>query len=203
MEFNYYNVLNLPVVVVDNFYDEKACRLIWQELCFLNNADKLLEPEKTGSAFDINNGTPLKNNVGITLDEIYLDRSVSNILKENRKIFFDEIADCFIDFNVFFRYLRASNLDTTIVQYYEDSDFYKSHTDSSTITAISWFYDQPKQFRGGQLIFEDGPTIDCKYNRMVVFPSILFHSVESVLMDENTKNQNAGRYSITQLISLK
>jgi hypothetical protein len=203
MEFNYYNVLNLPVVVVDNFYDDRACQLIWQELCFLNNDNKLLGPTETGSALDSTTNVPLKKNVGITLDEIYLDRNVSNILKENRKIFFDEIADCFIDFNVFFRYLRASNLDTTIVQYYENSGFYKSHTDGATITAIAWFHDNPKKFHGGQLIFENGPTIECKYNRMVVFPSILFHSVEPVSMKIDDRNRGAGRYSITQLISLK
>jgi Rps23 Pro-64 3,4-dihydroxylase Tpa1-like proline 4-hydroxylase len=203
MEFNYYNVLNLPVVVVDNFYDDRACQLIWQELCFLNNDNKLLRPEETGSALDINTNAPLKNNIGITLDEIYLDRNVSNILKESRKIFFDEIADCFIDFNVFFRYLRASNLDTTIVQYYENSNFYESHTDSATITAIAWFYDQPKKFQGGQLMFEDGSTIECRYNRMVLFPSILFHSVEPISVKEDDRNRGVGRYSITQLISLK
>jgi hypothetical protein len=203
MEFNYYNVLNLPVVVVDNFYDDKACQLIWQELCFLNNDNKLMGPEETGSALDINTNAPLKNNTGITLDEIYSDRNVSNILKENRKIFFDDIADCFIDFNVFFRYLRASNLDTTIVQYYENSNFYKSHTDGATITALAWFYDQPQRFQGGRLIFENGLSIDCRYNRIVVFPSILFHSVEPVSMKEDDRNHGAGRYSITQLISLK
>lgn len=201
MRVQFFKHLDLPIIVVDEFYDFDACNKIWQELCFLNNDSKLLGPDATGSAWDEKTDTPLKNNLGIILDEIYKNRNVSNILKENRKLFSDEFADRLIEHSAFFRYLRAANLDTTVVQYYENSNYYKSHTDSATITAITWFYDQPKKFKGGNLIFEDNVVIEVEYNRTVLFPSILFHSVEEINMDSYYLNKNYGRYSITQLIS--
>lgn len=201
MRFQFLKNLDLPIMIVDGFYSEGACKNIWQELCFLNNGFKMLGPDSTGSAWDEATNTPLKNNLGIILDEIYKNRNVSNILKENRKLFSDAFSDQLIEYSAFFRYLRAANLDTTIIQYYENSDYYKSHTDSATITAITWFYDQPKKFKGGNLIFENNLVINCEYNRTVLFPSILFHSVEEIMMDPYSQNKNYGRYSITQLIS--
>jgi len=202
MKFQFLKNLDLPIVVIDNFYSEESCKNIWQELCFLNNSFKLLSPDSTGSAIDLKTNLPLKNNLGISLDEAYANRNVSNILKENRKVFLDEFTDRLVEYSVFFRYLRAANIDTTLVQYYENSDYYKFHTDDSTITIISWFYERPKKFSGGNLIFENNLTINCEYNRTVIFPSILFHSVEEILMDSESQNKNYGRYSITQLVSI-
>jgi predicted 2-oxoglutarate/Fe(II)-dependent dioxygenase YbiX len=159
-------------------------------------------PEKTGTAFYEITNEPLKQNLGIMLDEVYIDRTVSNILKENRKLFQKDIVDQLVDNHVFFRYLINSTLDNTMVQYYENSNFYKSHTDTATITAISWFYNKPKKFQGGRLLFEDNSVVDCNYNRMIIFPSVLFHSVEEITLDKCDQNKNFGRYSITQLISV-
>jgi Rps23 Pro-64 3,4-dihydroxylase Tpa1-like proline 4-hydroxylase len=202
MEFKFYDVMNLPVVIINDFYSDTACELIWQELCFLNNDQKMSGPEKTGTAFDKITNIPLKQNLGIMLDEIYADRKVSNILKENRKIFQKDIVDHLVDYHVFFRYLINSTMDNTVVQYYENSNFYKPHTDFATITAISWFYERPKKFQGGRLFFEDDSVVDCNYNRMIIFPSVLFHSVEEIIISDSDRNQNFGRYSITQLISV-
>jgi hypothetical protein len=98
--------------------------------------------------------------------------------------------------------LEISNVDTTLVQYYENNDYYKLHSDHATLTAIFWMYDSPKKFVGGNFQFENGPAIECFTNRMLIFPSILKHEVEETkIVTEELKNQNYGRFSISQFIS--
>jgi Rps23 Pro-64 3,4-dihydroxylase Tpa1-like proline 4-hydroxylase len=199
MEF--YSVDGLPIVVIDDFYSELECDFIWKELCFLNTpTKKLLCPEKTGTA-TAGDGKILKKNSGIFLDQLYLDRSFSNILNLNQKIF--SLEKTLTEKNVFFRYLKESNQDATLVQYYENSDYYKSHFDKSIITAISWFYQKPKSFVGGDLIIDNDLKIECKYNRLILFPSIVEHEVEEIKIGQNLLDQNFGRYSISHFISIK
>jgi hypothetical protein len=201
MRVEFYNVSNLPIAVIDEYYDSDACDRIWQELCFLNNDQgKLQSPTDTGSALDLKTGVPLKRNQGIDLDSVYADRSISNILRDNKKLFRDELTDQLMQHHAFFRYLRGDPENSTLVQYYENGDHYKKHTDGAVITAITFFYKHPKSFSGGNLIFEDKLQVDCGYNRMVIFPSILFHAVESVNIDCSLVGQNFGRYSITQFV---
>lgn len=201
MQIAFYTVCDLPVAVIDDYYDSNTCERIWQELCFLNNdQSKLLNPIETGSALDIASGVPLKRNHGIDLDRIYADRAISNILRENVKLFKDDLTDQLMSQHAFFRYLRGNPENSTLVQYYENGDHYKKHTDGAVITAITFFYKHPKSFSGGNLIFEDKLQVDCGYNRMVIFPSILFHAVEPVNLDYSLHGQNFGRYSITQFV---
>jgi hypothetical protein len=39
-----------PFLEIENMYGEDELKLIWQELEFLNQLDKLEKPEKTGGA---------------------------------------------------------------------------------------------------------------------------------------------------------
>jgi hypothetical protein len=194
-------VSNLPVAIIDNFYSEKSCEKIWQELLFLNNTDqKLVDPEETGSAWKIVEDQKIytKKNKGIFLDGVYHNRNASNILTENRQIFDPALLEELISHHVFFRYLKESNRDQTLIQYYENSDYYEYHYDRALITAVSWFNKKPKGFTGGEFVFENELTVECKHNRMIIFPSILSHAVNPVVVGENLKNQNYGRYSISQ-----
>jgi Rps23 Pro-64 3,4-dihydroxylase Tpa1-like proline 4-hydroxylase len=198
-EVKFREVCQLPVIIIDNFYTEEECESIWQELCFLNSGNKLLESDKTGSATD-DDGNILKKNKGIFLDQAYKIRKFSSILTLNRKIF--EVSNDLSEKISFFKYLKNSNYDATLIQYYENSDYYKLHEDESLITALTWFFKKPKSFTGGNLIFEDNSKIDCEYNRIVIFPSIIKHGVENVNLSSDLHNQNLGRYSISQFISI-
>jgi hypothetical protein len=208
MEHNYYEISGLPIVVFDNFYDKDCCDKIWQELCFLNNDDeKLYSAEQTGSAWNIDeNGEKvfLKKNKGVFLDELYgQNRNFSNILKCNRKLFSHEVMNFLIDKHMYFRYLREINFDVTLVQYYEKSDYYDYHTDTSVITFINWFHKKPKSFTGGNLLIENQLSVECGYNRVVVLPSILSHSVEETSVSQDLLGKNFGRYSISTLTGIK
>jgi hypothetical protein len=209
MIFNYYEINKFPVVVIDEFYDLEASEKIWDEMCFLNNDSRKMlgDPESTGSAYDLDsNGNPifLKQLKALYLDDVYQgNRTISNILLENRKIFSPEVVDKLIELHPFFKYLSLANHDTTILNYYENSDHYLPHVDLSIITALTWFYKKPKAFLGGELVIENELTVDCNYNRMVIFPSMLRHEVKPVTLHREFLNQNYGRFSISQLILMK
>ena len=208
MKFSYNEVNQLPFVIVDDFYDNRQQSVIMQELLFLNNdSRKLLDPKDTGSAWTADENAEdgkvyLKKNKAIHLDDVYLgNRNISNILTENRKIFSDEVCDEIIKNHTMFRYLRYANRDTTLVSYYENSDYYLPHRDDSTLTALTWFYKEPKSFFGGDLILEESVKINCVNNRCVIFPSIMLHSVTEIQLDNNKKNTNNGRFTISQFVS--
>lgn len=205
MKTTYYEIKKLPVLIIDDYYSEDACNRIWQELCFLNNSpDKFLKPSNTGSAFDVVNGEKvlLKDNLALGLDTVYLDRRISSILTENRKTFTSEMMDFFDKYHYFFKYLRFANKDATLVNYYENSHYYKAHRDDATITTLSFFFKQPKAFTGGNLIIDGELEIECAYNRFVIFPSMLLHEVQEIKLDNELVGKNYGRFSITQLMSI-
>lgn len=206
MIFSYYECDKLPIAVIDNFYDSTAQEKIMQELLFLNNDPrKLLPPEKTAAAHEegvneLGQQLYLKKNKGCFLDRTYMDRSFSNILIENRKLFCDEVISELVLHHPIFKYLRLCNKDVTLVSYYENEDYYAPHRDDATLTALTWFYKTPKMFNGGQLVFEESLQIECLYNRCVIFPSILLHTVKEVEMDQSNCNKNLGRFTISQFI---
>lgn len=201
MNISYYTVKDLPVVVIDELYNEEALEKIWHELTFVSKGDKLKSPSETGSATD-DSGELLKKNKAIGLDNIYAIREVSDILTENRVIWDLELVNQLMDHHAFFRYLRWSNMDSTLISYYEDSDYYSPHRDDAIITALTWFYQTPKQFNGGDLTIEDTLKIECRHNRCVLFPSMLYHGVDSISLDKSLQGKNFGRYAMSQFITL-
>lgn len=204
MEVQYQEILGLPVVIIDNFYDDEEYKRIWLELDFLlNDKDRLLNPIESGSAYDIdenNEKVYLKSNKALWLDQLYADRNMSYILGINRKIFWDEIAKELPKTHTFFRYLSASNGDSTLISYYENADYYDFHEDKALITCLSWFYKKPKKFSGGTLYLEEDVKVECKDNRLIMFPSCIKHSVEPVSMPKEFENSVNGRITMTQFI---
>lgn len=203
MQFKFYEHMKLPIVVVDNFYDENLCKKIWQELCFLNNdSEKLKGPGETASATDPETNEFLKKNKGIFLDAVYRDRSMSSILTANRKIFDKSFIEKLIQYHYIYRYFELSNVDTTLLQYYEDNDYYEYHHDIAIFTVIYWMYNEPKKFIGGNFEFQNGPIIECLNNRLLIFPSPMMHQVTKTQIDPKIKCLNFGRFSITQFVSI-
>lgn len=189
-----------PIVVIDDFYDEKELSLIWLELDFLTNATKLQPPTETYGAVDKQNNQ-LKSNHGVFLEDIYRDRKYSNILTLNRKMFSPDISKILVSVSPEFKYIENINYDVTLLSYYENNDFYKGHRDKSVLSYIYWCNKEPKQFTGGDLQFEElNQAIRYKNNRLIVFPSHYIHVVSNVEMQEkdvSNKFSTFGRYSLS------
>lgn len=192
-------------LVIDDFYTEDEQIDIWKELDFLTYDRKLMPPEETGTAHDVDTGKPLKKNSAIFLDGIYARRELSNILNLNRKLFSQEIIDEFNGMDNCFKYIHHTNYDATLISYYEEKDYYKAHTDSSILTYLYWCHKEPKKFEGGDLILpEIDEGITYKNNRLVIFPSWRLHEVTPIKMIEEVESYSGyGRYCITNFVYIR
>lgn len=183
-------------IIIDNTYTEEELKLIFLELDFWTLSKNLMSPEHTGTA-RWNDGTIKKKNVGVFLDDVYVDRKHSNILSLNRKIYEIKIDQPSVVLN----YLKESNRDTTLISYYENEAHYKSHKDASTLTAVTYLYKQPKVFEGGNLILTDyGYQFEPWFNRTYIIPGVVEHEVTEVLMKADDCGKGLGRYCISNFI---
>ena len=188
------------IAIVENFYDDRELKLIWKELEYLTKSNKLLPPEKTGTGRD-EYGNPKKRNRGLFLEEYYKNKTFSNILNVNRKVW-NVIDGEFLKSSLLFRYMYSCNEESTLLNYYEDGDYYKSHQDMSVYTVLSYFFKEPKKFTGGKLVLNDyNINIEIKNNMVIYMPSILAHEVTPIVMEENAKG--FGRYSISQFLFVR
>ncbi len=187
-----------PFLEIENMYDENQLKLIWQELEFLNHSNKFESPEKTGSAK--HNGEILKKNTGLYLDDLYRSRNISNILTVNKNLFSPHILEEFSSLCFLYENIKHTNEDTTLISYYDNGGYYKPHQDHALYSAVTWFFKEPKKFNGGDFYFTDyNLKIEVKNNKTVLFPSIIYHSVDEISMDSNSF-PGCGRYVMVQLL---
>jgi Rps23 Pro-64 3,4-dihydroxylase Tpa1-like proline 4-hydroxylase len=190
MDIRYFREKNLSYIVVDNFYTAKELAEIKIETEQIRRF--AVGARKTNTAFD-ENGKLKKTGTGLFVDELYVNkRERSAILTYNRKIFSKEFMDHVEQFDIVFRFIRESNTDSTLLNYYEEGQEYKSHMDSCRISAVSFLVEG--SLVGGDFIFpEQSVSIPCINNRMVIFPSCTEHQAKPVL-------ENGVRISIAQFI---
>ena len=187
-----------PYMVVDDYYNEEELRLIWEELDFLSYPHKLKRATKESGGATDNTGKLLKKNFHRYIDRIYSERELSNILTVNRKLFDDDYKILRQHPHWFFQNV-VFNKDYTQVGYYENNDHYGEHSDSASVTSLTWLYKEPKKFIGGDLFLSsDKIKIDCVNNRTLIFPSMIPHSVNEIHMNEEKPSRGHGRYVITQ-----
>lgn len=183
--------------IIEDAYTSSQLNLIWQELDFL--LGKLHAPDKTGTATEDNKY--LKQASGIFLDEIYTSRSTSNILQLNRWLWDKEVVEYLQQsLSSWWKLLSLSNKDSTLLNYYSDTDYYKPHMDLCIFTAITVFYKTPLNFIGGDFVLLD-KVIPLKSNSTLVFPGHVSHAVTPVKLIDSTIN-NSGRYSLAQFITI-
>ena len=190
----------------EDIFDEEELDLIWKECSFLCHEEKMLTAIDTGSAKD-DYDQLLKQNKAIFLDDLYTDNRYCNYLKLYKKPIFENQnkIDDFIkdDFNL--RLFRATNMDRTLVNYYEDFDYYSPHRDNACYTYVFWLFKEPKHFSGGNLTFDDiNYEIDVKSNSAVLFPSWASHSVDAIKMTDDCKSfSGLGRFSFSTFFNFR
>jgi hypothetical protein len=192
----------VPHIIINDFFNDLELSQVWDELDFYTNSHKFLPPNLTGSATD-DDGKVIKQNGGIFLDGVYNkeSRHVSNILNHTAKIFRKDIVEQIVSKHYIFKYLKECNQDSTLVSYYEKSDYYASHVDQSVLTCVINLYKTPMAFSGGELLFDEYDyNLGIANNRMIMFPSIVNHSVTPVEMNHNSVGQ--GRYTISKFLGI-
>lgn len=198
----YYNEGPFPHIVAYNFYSDDQLKEVWAELDFLTKEHKLLPPLQTASAVDLEN-KPMKNNMGLWLEESYKPHYISDIIRNtNHNLFNKDLLNYIEEKHWVFKYAKNSIKDTTLLSYYENTDYYKPHIDKSNITALIHLFKEPQKFSGGDLIFDEyNLRYKTENNRMILFPSVIIHSVEECKMEQDLeKFSGNGRYCISKFL---
>jgi Rps23 Pro-64 3,4-dihydroxylase Tpa1-like proline 4-hydroxylase len=190
-----------PFLLIHNFYNQYELDLIWQELDFLSYSHKFDDGKKSNDRLS-SDGKYEKQCKAIYLDDVYANRNISNILSVNRKLFTEQILTEFCKINFAYKSISHCKNDYTMINYYENSDYYKPHSDNYMYSALTWLYREPKKFSGGEFNFVDyNYTIEPLNNTLILFPSFVSHSVNAICLDNIHTNKNYGRYSIAQFVN--
>ena len=186
-----------PLAVLSGVFNPNEISWLKAEMGFLSS--KLQTEEHTGSATN-DNGELLKKTMGVFVDDVYYNRDSSRILNINRKIFNEVIPYLASRSSGWFFDNIQLTKDHTLVAYYEEEDYYKAHSDTSLVTVITWLYEEPKRFKGGDLIFPDHDlTVSVENNTTVIFPGCIPHQVSEVsMLDSKDKGKGLGRNAMIQ-----
>ena len=190
-----------PHLIIKNFYDNKELKLIWEELNFYTKDKKLFEAKEFGGVVD------KTNSKAIWLDKVFSTkyRSLSNILTVNRKIFDSRILEIFSEIHDCCSIAKYSNSDHTKVRYYHNDEYYEPHTDTFIqFLAFTYFYKEPKKFKGGELFFPKyNYSFTCDNNSLIMFPGWVEHGVSKVVIENSDYFDGYGRYAITSFFGNK
>lgn len=208
MEIKHITTDKFSFLTFENVFDEKELSYIWKEAIFLCDENKLHTPKETGSATkkDGNNLVYKKENKGIFLNKCYY-YNFSNYLRLYKKFLNNIIAEkekiISKDYNM--KLFFNTNTDYTLLSYYENEDYYLSHDDISCWTYVFWLFEEPKFFKGGDLIFDDFDyKIDIKNNMSALFPSWVNHSVSKIIMNDNDKIcSGKGRFAYSTFFTMQ
>jgi hypothetical protein len=190
-----------PYVEIKNMYSPEEVDDIMFEFEFLRRANIFQGPELTQTA-RYDDGALKKKNKAVVLDDVYTSRVSSFTLRHNRKLFSATIDASRL--GPLGKAIQYSNSDTTLISYYENSDYYAPHEDRSVLTALTYFYKQPKRFSGGELIL---PEYDCSlpptHNTTYIFAGLVSYGVSPISMDEQFMGLGFGRYCMAQFLQLR
>ena len=195
--------MKFPYICIDNFYTEQEYEAIWEEIEFLSYPHKWSNPTDTphDGATD-SDGNQLKKNKFLWIDDLYKFREASNILCLNRKLF--HVLPWRTHDHWMFRTFECLR-DTTLLSCYDfDGSEYKFHNDRSYLTCLTWFYQEPKKYKGGDIILRDENdtvNIESLNNRLLIFPSKIEHQVTSLKF--NGTSMIDGRYCMSQFLHYK
>ena len=185
---------NCPIAVIDNFYTPIELADIKQELVALYEICKLKIYTNYSVSVD-DEGKPKQKSKSIFLDDLFIkDRTLSKILSINRKLFTsEELKNKLLERSLFYNFIYESNKDSTLINFYEGTDFYQPHKDVACFTVLSFFEMYP--FFGGDFVITDYDIkIKSLENRIVIFPSFLLHAAEEI--------ESGVRVSMAQLINI-
>jgi len=192
-----------PHAIIDNFYSDEELELLWKEMEYLTSPNRMVKSGNgLGTANSTLSATPLSNGHGIFLSDIYREDSYSDILTITDKIFNPNLLNEIANLHPLYLDVPQLNKSGTKLRYYNDTEEYFSHQDTSRYTMISYFYKEPKAFTGGDLHFKDFDyTIEIKSNRVIFFKSCLYHaSTKLITTKEDKAFSGMGKYSITKFL---
>lgn len=194
------------VLVIREVFDEDQLSQIWQELRFLHSRNVFLKPEQTEPATN-SDGSSKKANKSVFLDYLYAgNRDLSAVMSLAEKVILSkEVKDEYAQNGVINGLLRHGNQHSTLLNYYEQNDHYDFHHDESAFSTLTYFFEEPQQFEGGQLQFrldDDVVSVPVENNMTIIFPSCIQHAVVPVKMQDTAIGETPGRFSLAQFVAI-
>ena len=118
-----------------------------------------------------------------------------------------ELKDKLLGYNTMFKSLFDCNTRCHLVSYYENSQYYKPHKDAFYFTILNYFFVEPKQFDGGELVVYScnstkEATIEPKHNRTVIIQSSTLHQANEIKSKLDQKLSGQGRYCNAIFLSI-
>ena len=205
MEFNYI-ADGIDAVVIDNFYTEEQLNEIMIELKWLTKPAVMTDETKLKAAES--NGEILTSKHGIFLEEVFKNWKHSALISAGMEQTGNaEFKTKMLEFNTMFKSLFDCNSRCHLVSYYENSQYYKPHKDAFFYTILSYFFVEPKQFEGGELVVYScnstkEATIEPKHNRTVVIQSSTMHQAKEIKSKIDQKLSGHGRYCNAIFLSI-
>jgi hypothetical protein len=145
---------NFSLPIIDDFYSETELSEIKDDLKLLSAVAKL-KVFVNKAAKDEENNSKQKSN-SFFLDGFYENkRDLSKVLKINRKLFSKEVRIKLVEKNLFYEHIFYSDFDTTLLNFYGPTDYYKPHTDTSCFTALTFFKLEEFKILPGLSLFLD------------------------------------------------
>lgn len=189
-----------PHIILENVFNERELKEIWNELIFLAPKMKPPQADMTGTAKNDRN-IPLKRGSGVMIDSFFTDPMNSDIMLHFKKIMNSDIARRAKKLGIYFDLYGKVRHGTTLVQMYKNGDYYESHEDYAIFTAVTLFYKSPKTFDGGELYFPEYNYLPkLNNNSTIIFPSPTKHEVTELSSSSN-KVEDA-RFTVTLLLAV-
>jgi hypothetical protein len=198
MEFNFI-ADGIDAVVIDNFYTEDQLNEIMLELKWMTKPSVMRGEDNLAAAHD-DNGNILTSKSGVFLEEVFNNWKHSALISHGMKqTNSKEFKNKLLEFNTMFKSLFECNNRSHLLSYYENSQYYKPHKDSVFFTVLNYFFTEPKQFDGGEIVLyscnsKKEATIEPKHNRTVVILSSTMHEVKQIKSKIDQKLSGHGRY---------
>lgn len=197
MEFNYIGE-GIEAVVIDNFYNDVELKEIMEELKWLTKPSIMLSEEHLQSA-QYDDGKFLTSKNGVFLESVFRTWQHSALISHPLNRFKDQqFLEKVFSFNPLFKIIMACDVRNHLLSYYENSGYYKSHTDKTVFTVLNYFHTEPKQFEGGDIVlhsydFKKVATVEPKHNRVIIISGNTSHEVTEI-KSNSTGLTGTGRY---------
>ena len=186
-------------VVIDNFYTEDQLGYIYKELAFLTKPTIMIEDkDKLEAAKDLD-GNYITTKSGVWVDSVFQDWKHSSLISFPMENFSkQDVYDKLLGHNPLYSLFYHCGARSHLLSYYENAGYYSKHVDAAVFTVLSYFYKEPKQFSGGDIVLHSidsnkKVTVEALPNRVVVIPGCTSHEVTTINMTSE-KLSGYGRY---------
>ena len=144
---------------------------------------------------------------GVWLLDIYKDLEMSSIHNNSMETFFSpEVVESLFHINSMYGLYDSVNNHSTQIKYFGDGQSSLLHYDSAAFTVMTFLFDDPKGFDGGDVTLQIGGDIayeqNIENNMSLIFPSSYYVGLSKVDITEKDR-ENSGLYVISSYLFIE